>query len=199
MRGGAGQTKENQFMHSRRGGVRPTGQERLFGVDELIVSETDARGVIRYANDVFLRVSAYPETDVIGQPHSVIRHPEMPRGVFHLLWERISAGQELFAYIVDLAADGAPYWVLAHVTPTFGRNGEILGYHSNRRLPERAAIAALEPIYASMRKEEARHGNARGCRRGIGGAARRDACRARADLRRVRVGPDERRHGRFAM
>ena len=125
------------------------------------MSKTDARGVIQYANDVFLRVSAYPEDQVIGQPHSLIRHPEMPRGVFHLLWQTISAGQELFAYINNLAGDGAHYWVLAHVTPSFGPDGSVVGYHSNRRLPEPSAVAAIKPVYAQLRAEEARHRNAR--------------------------------------
>ncbi|MFC7575365.1 PAS domain-containing protein [Klenkia terrae] len=121
-----------------RTAVRPTGVERSFGADELIVSKTDRRGVITYANDVFLRVGAYSLDEVIGQPHNLIRHPEMPRAVFHLLWDTISRGHELFAYINNLAADGAHYWVLAHVTPSVDERGTIVGYHSNRRRPSPA-------------------------------------------------------------
>lgn len=140
--------------------VRPTGQERTFSRDELIASKTDTRGHIVYANDVFLRLSAIDGVDAIGQPHNVIRHPEMPRGVFHLLWETISSGTELFAYINNLATDGANYWVLAHVTPTFAEDGRIVGYHSNRRLPERRAIDAIRPVYARMLQAEARQSRA---------------------------------------
>src|ERR687897_472191 len=85
--------------------VRPTGVERTFSPDELIVSKTDPRGVITYANDVFLRVSGYAMDEVIGQPHNLIRHPDMPRAVFQLLWETLAAGRELFAYINNLASD----------------------------------------------------------------------------------------------
>lgn len=135
----------------------PTGQERTFGENEIIVSKTDLKGLINYANDVFVRVSGYPRADLIGKPHNLIRHPQMPRGVFHLLWQTISSGHEIFAYVNNLAADGAHYWVLAHVTPTFGADGSIIGYHSNRRLPDRPAIAAVEGLYQRMLAEESRH------------------------------------------
>lgn len=94
----------------------PTGQARTFAPDELIVSKTDPKGRITYANDVFLRVSGYELDEVIGQPHNIIRHPEMPRAVFRLLWRQLAAGQEVFAFINNLAKNGDHYWVLAHVT-----------------------------------------------------------------------------------
>jgi PAS domain S-box-containing protein len=137
--------------------VRPSGVERTFGADEIIVTKTDPRGVITCANQVFLRVSAYDEADVIGQPHNLIRHPDMPRTVFKLLWDTIRGGQEMFAYIVNLAADGAHYWVFAHVTPSFGRTGGIVGYHSNRRVPDRSAVREAAALYARLRAEETRH------------------------------------------
>lgn len=137
----------------------PTGVERTFGEDELIVSKTDPKGIVQYANAVFLRVAAMTEADVIGKPHNVIRHPDMPKAVFKALWDTISAGQEMFAYIVNLAADGAHYWVLAHVTPSWGPGERIVGYHSNRRVPDRRAIAEIEPLYARLRAEEHRHGS----------------------------------------
>lgn len=141
----------------RAASTLPTGEERTFGEDEIIVSKTDVRGIITYANDVFLRVSAYDEADLIGRPHNVIRHPDMPRSVFKLLWATIAGGDELFAYVLNLAADGAHYWVFAHVTPSFDRNGAIVGYHSNRRLPDRQSVAAVTPLYAAMVAEERRH------------------------------------------
>ena len=137
--------------------VIPSGVERVFGVEDIIVSKTDTKGIISYANDVFLRVSAYDEASILGQPHSVIRHPEMPRCIFRLLWETIAAGEEIFAYVLNLAADGAHYWVFAHVTATFGPRGDIIGYHSNRRLPDRRPIDEVTPIYAALLAEERRH------------------------------------------
>jgi PAS domain S-box-containing protein len=135
----------------------PTGIERTFGEDEIIVTKTDPRGLLTYANDVFLRISALTEDEAIGRPHSVIRHPDMPRAVFKLLWDTLKSRQELFAYVVNLASDGAHYWVLAHVTPSFDAGGRLVGYHSNRRRPEPAAVAAASELYGRLRAEERRH------------------------------------------
>jgi PAS domain S-box-containing protein len=134
--------------------VRPTGRERTFGVDEVIVSKTDVHGVITYANDVFLRIASMSEREAIGAPHSIIRHPDMPRAVFKLLWDTIERGDEIFAYVVNLAKNGDHYWVFAHITPTFAADGSIIGYHSNRRVPERSAITALTPLYAKLKAIE---------------------------------------------
>ena len=134
--------------------VRPTGEARTFAADELIVSKTDLRGVITYANDVFLRVSRYDLDDVIGRPHNLIRHPEMPRAVFALLWQALTEGRELFAYINNLASDGAHYWVLAHVTPSYSADGAVSGYHSNRRRPSPGAIRTVTPLYERLLTED---------------------------------------------
>jgi PAS domain S-box-containing protein len=142
-------------------GIRPTGEERTFRLDELIVSKTDPRGVITYANDVFLRVSGYELDEVIGQPHNLIRHPDMPRAVFALLWSTLAEGRELFAYINNLASDGAHYWVLAHVTPSYGPDGRVVGYHSNRRRPAPGAVRKVGPLYQQLLAEERRHPNAK--------------------------------------
>jgi len=154
-------TRTGERPRTARQPVRPTGVERSFAPHELIVSKTDARGVITYANDVFLRVGAYSLGEVIGQPHNLIRHPDMPRAVFKLLWDTLAARQELFAYINNLAADGANYWVLAHVTPSYGADGQVVGYHSNRRVPSPRAVAAVRPLYDRLLAEERRHPNAR--------------------------------------
>ncbi|HEY0890958.1 MAG TPA: PAS domain-containing protein [Nocardioides sp.] len=140
--------------------IAPSGVERRFGPDEVIVSKTDLKGRITYANPVFCRVSALTEPEVLGQPHNVIRHPDMPRGVFRLLWQTLAEGREIFAYILNLAGDGAHYWVLAHVTPSFAADGSVVGYHSNRRLPAPAAVGAIWPLYQEMLRAEAGHANA---------------------------------------
>jgi len=133
---------------------------RTFGADEVIVSKTDLKGRLTYVNDVFLRVSRYPEEELLGRPHNVIRHPNMPRALFAMLWTEIQAGREMFAYIDNLAADGENYWVFAHVTPTV-RNGAIIGYHSNRRVPSAHAIAEIVPLYAEMCAIEQRYSHPR--------------------------------------
>lgn len=135
----------------------PTQNERSFGRDEIIVSKTDTKGRILYANDVFCRVGQYEEHELIGQPHSILRHPDMPRCVFQLLWDTISSGREIFAYVKNLAKSGDYYWVLAHVTPSYDKAGHIDGYHSNRRCPDPEAIAKIEPVYKLLLEEERRH------------------------------------------
>jgi PAS domain S-box-containing protein len=139
----------------------PTGKERFFGENELIVSKTDLRGRIIYANDMFLKIADFTEAEVLGQPHSMIRHPEMPRCVFKLLWDSVESGREIFAYVVNMTKYGDHYWVFAHVTPTFDSAGKIVGYHSNRRSPNRASVATIKELYAMLLREEARHSDAR--------------------------------------
>jgi len=141
--------------------VRPSGIESALGDEELIVSKTDLKGRIIYANDVFIRMAKYSWKELVGAPHSLVRHPDMPRCVFKLLWDTLEARQEIFAYVVNLAKDGSHYWVFAHVTPTFDDRGNIVGYHSNRRKPDRASVEKISPIYKALCQEEARHANAR--------------------------------------
>jgi PAS domain S-box-containing protein len=126
----------------------------MLAADDVIVSETDPKGVITYVNDTFLRIAAYEETDLVGQPHNLIRHPDMPRCVFKLLWDTIRTGDELSAYVVNLARDGAHYWVLADVTPVAGDDGTITGYRSERRAPSREAVEAVTGLYAELVKTE---------------------------------------------
>jgi PAS domain S-box-containing protein len=130
--------------------VTPTGVERTFGEDELIVSKTDPKGKITYVNDVFVRLADYSAKELVGAPHSIIRHPGMPRSVFKLLWDTIQAKHEIFAYVLNMSRNGDHYWVLAHVTPSLDAAGNIIGYHSNRRSPDRAKIAKIEPIYREL-------------------------------------------------
>jgi PAS domain S-box-containing protein len=141
--------------------IRPTGVEALLGEEELIVSKTDLKGRITYANDIFVRMAKYSYAELMGAPHSMIRHPDMPRCVFKLLWDTLQVKQEIFAYVVNLAKDGSHYWVFAHVTPTFDARGNIVGYHSNRRKPDPAQIERIKPIYQALSAEEARHANAK--------------------------------------
>ncbi len=135
-----------------------SGRETSFPENELIVSKTDPTGKIVYVNDVFQDVSGYTEADVMGKSHSVIRHPDMPRCVFKLLWDVISSGDEIFAYVNNRAKNGDHYWVLAHVTPNFDASGSgIVGYHSNRRVPSRAAVTTMGGLYRTLLEEERRH------------------------------------------
>ncbi|MCP5143650.1 MAG: PAS domain-containing protein [Gammaproteobacteria bacterium] len=141
--------------------IVPSGRERSFSQDELIVSKTDPQGKITYANRVFLRVAGYDERELLGVQHNIIRHPEMPRCVFRFLWDTIGAKREIFAYVLNLCKNGDHYWVFAHVTPSLNDAGEIIGYHSSRRVPERRAIDAIAPVYKSLHAEERKHSSPR--------------------------------------
>lgn len=136
--------------------VRPTSEEVVFQTDEIIVSKTDLKGRITYANQVFAKVSGYSRAELMTQPHSIIRHPDMPRCVFKLLWDRIQDGHEVFAYVKNMAKSGAYYWVFAHVTPSYDADGAMVGYHSNRRVPDRRVVReVIEPLYRELLKIEA--------------------------------------------
>ncbi len=137
-----------------------TGVERTFDPDEIIVSKTDLKGHITYANDVFLRLADMTEKEAVGAPHSVIRNPEMPRAVFKLLWDTIQEKKEIFAYVVNRSKNGDHYWVLAHVTPSFDSSGNMVGYHSNRRVPDRRIVDdIIRPLYKDLLAEENKHTN----------------------------------------
>jgi len=142
------------------GDVTVTGVERFFDDDEIIVSKTNLKGHITYANEVFLRLADYSEEEVLGAPHNIVRHPDMPRCIFKLLWDTIAAGNEIFAYVINRSKNGDHYWVNAHVTPSYDVNGQILGYHSNRRVPNRQVLdGTIVPLYQSLLAEEKRHAN----------------------------------------
>jgi len=106
-------------------------------------------------------ISGYTEEELLGQPHSIIRHPDMPRCVFKLLWDTVQQGEEIFAYVKNMCKNGDYYWVFAHVTPTFDAANQIIGYHSNRRVPERHQVKLFEDLYRQLRTEEMRHRDGR--------------------------------------
>ena len=137
--------------------IHLTGHEQTFGEDEIIVSKTDTRGHITYANRTFQRVAQYSEAELLGKAHSIVRHPDMPRCVFKYLWDTIGSGQEVFAYVVNRCKSGDHYWVFAHVTPSYDDHGTMIGYHSNRRVPNRKAVNTIKGIYDQLLQIEKPH------------------------------------------
>lgn len=134
--------------------IRPTGRESPFSENEIIVTKTDTKGLITYANETFLRTSHFRIDEVLGKPHNLIRHPDMPRCIFKLLWDTLTGGHEMFAYVLNLASNGDHYWVFAHVTPSVDTEGRIVGYHSMRRKPAAAKVEAARALYSTLREEE---------------------------------------------
>ena len=130
------------------------GSELFFGEDEFIVSKTDLQGKITYGNSLFIEMSGYDEGDLIGAPHNILRHPQMPALIFKLLWSTIKSGEEIFAYVVNKTKNGDYYWVFAHVTPSIDDSGRIIGYHSVRRKPTAKALSVIQPLYAQLLRAE---------------------------------------------
>ena len=151
----------NRKLRSIRRTVKPTGVERKLDSDQLIVSKTDLKGRITYANTTFIRISGYSEGELIGAPHSILRHPDVPRAVFQFMWERIEQGHEVFAYVVNLCRNGDHYWVHAHITPSLSADGRIVGYHSNRRAPKPSAVRQVMELYGKLCAIENQHDSRR--------------------------------------
>ena len=126
--------------------VYTTEVEVPFPEGRLIVSRTDLRGIITHANDAFVEMSGYQRDELIGAPHHILRHPDMPKVAFKSLWDDISAGKKWHGYVKNLRKDGAYYWVYATAVPNI-RNGQIVGYTSVRRKPSRTRINELIPVY----------------------------------------------------
>lgn len=124
--------------------------ELSFNENEIIVSKTDLKGRITYGNEVFIKLSGYEERELLGKPHNIVRHPQMPKCIFKLLWERIQSGEEIFAYVVNQAKNGDHYWVFANITPSFDNNGKIIGYYSVRRKPKSDALKTIQALYATL-------------------------------------------------
>lgn len=130
-------------------GIVPQNTPREFHLDEMFFSTTDRRGVIALGNAVFVRVSGYREEDLVGSPHNIIRHPDMPRAAFRLVWTQLLAGEPVVAYVKNLAADGGYYWVVALITPVAD------GFLSIRFKPTAPLRALVEQVYARMLAAEA--------------------------------------------
>lgn len=128
--------------------IIPLAEERAFTIDELFFSCTDKRGVITSCNEVFCRISGYQVDELLGKPHNIIRHPDMPRAVFKLLWQFLEGGKPIVAYVKNMARDGRYYWVLALAIPIDD------GYLSIRLKPTTATFEAIKDVYNELLKIE---------------------------------------------
>lgn len=130
-----------------------TGVEVPFPEGRLIVSRTDLNGLLTHANDAFVELSGWEREELIGMPHHILRHPDMPKAAFKGLWDTVAAGQKWHGYVKNLRKDGSYYWVYATAVPNI-RNGQIAGYTSVRRKPSRTRIDALIPVYREWLAQE---------------------------------------------
>jgi aerotaxis receptor len=121
--------------------------------NEEIISRTDFAGIITYVNDTFARISGYEPEDLVGKPHSIIRHPDMPKSVFENLWQTIKDGKEWHGYVKNLRQDHGYYWVYAHVS-TVMKDGQAVGYKSVREPVCEEKKREMQRIYDEQRSAE---------------------------------------------
>ena len=133
--------------------VYDNGTERPYPDGKLIVSRTDLNGILTHVNDAFVEISGYSVDELIGQPQSILRHPDMPKVAYKDLWSTAEAGQKWHGYVKNLCKDGSHYWVYATVVPNV-RHGETVGYTSVRRKPSRSKIDAAITQYAQLKHDE---------------------------------------------
>ena len=130
--------------------IKPIDKESSFLENEVFISSTDLRGNITYANDIFMRVSQFSKDEIINAPHSIIRHPDMPKTIFYLLWDFIKQGKVITAYVKNIAKDGSYYWVCATACPVFDKHGKADAYLSGRIKPTSKFFDLIPDLYAKI-------------------------------------------------
>ena len=133
-------------------------EEIKFSKKKFIVSKTDLKGNIIFTNKNFSEVSGYDEAELIGAPHNILRHPDMPKAVFFVVWQTLLAGQPISGVVKNLAKSGKYYWVIADLEPKFNVKGEIIALTAFRRAAPQDVIDTTEGLYATMLAIEKKHG-----------------------------------------
>lgn len=129
--------------------IQANNNEVSFDKDTLLVTKTDTKGKITYANRDFIKIVKMSESELIGKPHSIVRHPDMPKVIFKLLWDYLKSGKEINAYVKNICKDGSYYWVFANVTPSYF-DEKVVGYHSARRKPDAKSLEVIKPLYKTL-------------------------------------------------
>lgn len=124
--------------------------EEVFFDGRSLISETDTKGIITFVNRKFEEMSGYSKAEVIGVPHSILRHPDMPKAAFAEMWKVIQSGKIWDGYVKNLRKDGKFYWVIVHIVPKFDDAGNIIGYIASRKVPDRIKISQMEKLYKEM-------------------------------------------------
>ena len=131
-----------------------TDTEKRFPEEQKLISTTDLNGTITYCNDVFIEISGYSKEELIGQPHNLVRHPDMPPAAFQVMWEHLKAGKPWMGLVKNRCKNGDFYWVNAYVTP-ITEHGKTVGYESVRVCPSRKDVERAERVYAEINKGKA--------------------------------------------
>jgi len=136
----------------------PTKEEKIVTGVDLIVSKSDAEGKITYTNPIFMKISGYSPAELLEQPHSILRHPDMPKAIFQYLWENITEGKDIVAYVKNLCKDGSFYWILATVKVAKNPDGSFRNYMSTRRCITDSAKKSISTLYAKLLEVEKSNG-----------------------------------------
>ncbi|TPN85414.1 PAS domain-containing protein [Aquimarina algicola] len=128
----------------------PIDVEIVLDPKETIMSKTDPKGIIEYANDYFMQICGYEEHELIGQPHNVIRHPDMPKVIFKWLWQRLQAKENIHALVKNLAKDGRYYWVITDFEVKVDEVGDIVSLFARRKAPPRETIEKVSSLYKKL-------------------------------------------------
>ena len=133
----------------------PIDEEIVLDAKRYIISETDEKGKLTYCNDYFIEVAGYPKEELLHHSHNIIRHPDMPKIVFKLLWETIQQGKNINAVVKNMAKDGRYYWVFTEFeTRKDAQSGKIIGYTAHRKNVSKHIIEIIEKLYADLLKIE---------------------------------------------
>ncbi|WBX71031.1 PAS domain-containing protein [Tenacibaculum retecalamus] len=117
---------------------------------QIISSKTDANGTILYMNDAFEAASEYNKIELIGEPHNIIRHPDMPKVIFKVLWENLKQGKNFHAIVKNLTRSGRYYWVITDFTIDKDEKGKIVGYTGRRKALPKSVVDKIEPLYKTL-------------------------------------------------
>ncbi|WP_456479336.1 PAS domain-containing protein [Nautilia sp.] len=147
-----------------RTNIIPTEKETVLKEEDFIISKTDLKSRILYGNQIFIKMSGYSEQEILGKPHNILRHPDMPKCAFKILYDHIQNGKEWFGFVKNLRKDGGYYWVFANISPTYDSNGSLIGYYSVRRKPKDGFKHIIEPLYKTLLSIEMSEGMEGGLR-----------------------------------
>ena len=128
--------------------------EEVFFDGKTLISETDTKGIITFVNRKFVEMSGYTKEEALGQPHSILRHPDMPKAAFEEMWKVVKSGKIWEGYVKNLRKDGKFYWVIVNIIPKYDDNQNIIGYTASRKIPNRDMIDKIYIQYQEMIKKE---------------------------------------------
>jgi len=144
---------ENTYTGEKIFKSNPVDEEVIFDGGTMI-TETDTRGIITYANKKFREMTGFTKEELIGSPHSINRHPDMPKGAFRAMWKIIASKKIWRGLVKNMRKDGKYYWVLVYIQPKLDKDGKIIGFIAGRKVPDREDVEVAKELYARYHGDE---------------------------------------------